>query len=376
MIKIYIQLFISKILYPISYLFPVKKNRVIFKSYDLKYNCNTKYLCEFLNKKHNNEFELVYVVKDDKHAEELNKKGIKTCKNSSLKYHYYMFTSGFIIVNHSYPQYIPKKKNQVSIFTDHGLTLFKYYKTFSEKENKNLKNQNKKFDKLLFSSKLDAFFGKEKFGCNEDRILYSGLPRVSLFFDENFKCEIDIKKQLGIDENIKTILYAPTFRADHKKKKIENDFAKIINACEKRFGGKFIILNRDHNFTLLDDGSKYSKEYIIECNSIEDTQELLYSCDVIISDYSSLIWDVSFSKKPCFLYMYDLDEYQKTWGFNTDPSKWPYPIAKNIDDLCNSIINYNESEYFERIKEFHNYVGLYEKGDSCEQIYDYMKSKM
>lgn len=376
MFKIYIQTIISKILFPISYLFPVKKNRVVFKSYDLKYNCNPKYLCEFLNNKHNGEFELIYVVGNDKFAAPINNKGIKTCMNASLKYHYYMFTSRFIIVNQLYSQYLPKKKNQVSIFTDHGSTLFKYYKTFSDKENENIKTQSKKFDKLLFSSKLDAHFGKQKFGCDEEHILYSGLPRVSLFFDENFKCEIDIKEQLGIDKNVKTILYAPTFRADHKKKRMEDDFAKIIDACEKRFGGKFVILNRDHNFTLMDDGAKYKTKNIFECNSIDDAQELLYSCDVIISDYSSIIWDASFSKKPCFLYMYDLDEYEKTWGFNTEPSKWPFPIAKSINDLFDCIINYNETEYFERIKEFYNYVGLYEKGDSCEQIYEYMKSKI
>lgn len=72
----------------------------------------------------------------------------------------------------------------------------------------------------------------------------------------------------------------------------------------KRFGGEFVLLNRDHNFTLKDDGKKYNADKIYECNTIEDVQILLYSCDVIITDYSSLMWDAAFSKHPCFcIYM-------------------------------------------------------------------------
>lgn len=64
-------------------------------------------------------------------------------------------------------------------------------------------------------------------------MLYSGLPRISLFFDKDFKCEIDYKEILNIPKNKKTILYAPTFRKDHDKKFLEKDFKKIISACEK-----------------------------------------------------------------------------------------------------------------------------------------------
>lgn len=375
MIKEKIQLLVSKILVPVTNLFPIHKNRVIFKSYDLKYNCNTKYMCEYLNTKHKNEFELIYVTANDISNPPLNEKGIKTCKIKSLKYHYYMFTSKFIFVNNSYPQYLPKKKNQTVIFTDHGIDIFKYKKDRSESQLFYIYNENKKVDKFLFSSKLDAKNGKITFGCTDDKIMYTGFPRISPFFDNDFKCS-DIKKILGIEENKKTILYAPTFRKNHKKKFLEDDFEKIILACEKRFGGEFVILNRDHNFTLKDDGTKYNQQKIYECNVIEDVQQLIYSCDVIITDYSSIMWDASFSKHPCFLYMYDLDEYTKTWGFLTDISLWPFPHETDIDKLCDLIIHFDENEYDRKKKEFYDYIGLYENGTACKQVYDYMISQI
>lgn len=374
MIKQRIRYIISKIITPIAYLFPIKKNRVIFKSYDLKYNCNTKYMCEYLNKNHKNEFELIYVTKNNNNNEQFREKGIKFCKVESLKYHYYMFTSRFIFVNHAYPQYLPKKKNQIAIFTDHGVVLFKNLQ-FSEELDDFFHEQYKKIDIFLFSSKLDAKNGKKKFGCTEEKVLYSGIPRVSPFFNPTFNscCKKIVKETLGIEQNKKLILYAPTFRANHEKKFLEDDFSKIISACEKRFGGEFVILNRDHNFTLLDDGKKYeSNQKIYECNIIEDSQELVGACDVIISDYSSIIWDASFSKNPCFLYIYDYEEYTKTWSFFTDINKWPFPKAENIDDFCNLILEYDEQEYNKKIKEFYDYIGLYENGTACEQIYNYM----
>ena len=198
MLREKIEVVLSKLLTPIAYLFPIHTNRIIFKSFDLKYTCNPKYLCEYLNNKHNGEFELIYVTANSNTESLLNEKGIKTCKIKSLKYHYFLFTSKFIIVNHAYPQYLPKKRNQIAIFTDHGIDLFKYLKN-QPHENKNFEiRQYKKIDKFLFSSELDASNGKKKFCCDEGRMLYSGLPRISLFFDKDFKCEIDYKEILNI----------------------------------------------------------------------------------------------------------------------------------------------------------------------------------
>ena len=56
----------------------------------------------------------------------------------------------------------------------------------------------------------------------------------------------------------------------------------------------------------------------------------------------------------------------------TDINKWPFPKAENIDDFCNLILEYDEQEYNKKIKKFYDYIGLYENGTACEQIYNYM----
>ena len=89
MLREKVEVVLSKLLTPIAYLFPIHTNRIIFKSFDLKYTCNPKYLCEYLNNKHNGEFELIYVTANSNTKSLLNEKGIKTCKIKSLKYHYF-----------------------------------------------------------------------------------------------------------------------------------------------------------------------------------------------------------------------------------------------------------------------------------------------
>ena len=62
-------------------------------------------------------------------------------------------------------------------------------------------------------------------------------------------------------------------------------------------------------------------------------QELLAAADMLITDYSSCIWDYSFLYRPCFLYTPDLREYLAKTGFYVDIHEWPFPICENMEDL-------------------------------------------
>ena len=91
------------------------------------------------------------------------------------------------------------------------------------------------------------------------------------------------------------------------------DIERLIANLNKRFGNnKWEIGIRLH--PKLKDVELDIKN-IINLTRYPDIQELLYSADILITDYSSLMWDFSLSKKPCFIYADDLDEYERTHGF-------------------------------------------------------------
>lgn len=353
---------------PISMLFRVKKNKILFKTLNNKYNCNQKYLIEYLHKNYKNDFETVFVTDKKSTQIYLNSKGIQTCKILSLKYFFDMFTAKFIVVNHNLPEYLPKKRSQILINTWHGGGSYKRLI-----DNHTTPLEYDKIDKFVSScSSFSVHNLKEDFFIKDKQLLEIGMPRNDIFFTKTNKIAEKTKEALGIEKSNKIILYAPTFRASHKKEHLSNDFKKIINACESKFGGKFVFVNRDHDFSLDNNADEKNEDFVYEASAIEDTQELICAADIVITDYSSIMWDASFSKAPCFIYAYDLDDYYKIWDFYTPIKEWPYPIGKTIDELVNKILNFDYDEYIKNVNEHHLKLGSFENGTACKQLVDYM----
>ena len=107
----------------------------------------------------------------------------------------------------------------------------------------------------------------------------------------------------------------------------------------------------------------------------EIRQELLAAADMLITDYSSCIWDYSFLYRPCFLYTPDLLEYLAKTGFYVDIHEWPFPICENMEDLEKQIRSFDEEKNRARIMEHHQQMGSYESGHACEAVCSWIKQK-
>ena len=198
------------------------------------------------------------------------------------------------------------------------------------------------------------------------------MARNDLFFhptDE--KRKEAIKHALGIPYDKKVLLYAPTFRDDVSEENYNIDVDKLLDACEKRFGGEFILAVRFHRFAHNAELGSTS-EKIINVNDYDDMQEIIYVSDVVISDYSSLIWDVSIAHKPCFIYAMDLKKYLEDRNFYTPISEWPFPLAESMDGLIENILCFDAQQYEEQVAEHHKALGSYETGTAAKQIADYL----
>ena len=146
------------------------------------------------------------------------------------------------------------------------------------------------------------------------------------------------------------ILYAPTFRGTYREQQhIDNQIVNPIveRAFADKFGKEVVILNRAH--ISKDKSSLELPDSCIDVTSYSDMQELLLACDVLVTDYSSSVWDFSMTGKPGFLFVPDLETYLKTIGFYTPLDKWPFPYAKSINELCDLIKNYNPKEANDKI---------------------------
>lgn len=178
-----------------------------------------------------------------------------------------------------------------------------------------------------------------------------------------------VRSYYGIAEDEKIVLYAPTYRPMEKELSLNSD--RLLAELGKS-GERYCLLYRGHRYQKAEE-LQITGERIVNASDYPDMQELLCAADMMITDYSSSVWDYSFLYRPCFLYVPDLNEYRKLNGFYVDVEDWPFALAQTEEELCRVIANYDETEAIRKIKEHHAYMGNYESGHACEEIAEYIR---
>ena len=267
--------------------------------------------------------------------------------------------------------FLPKRKKQLFLCSWHGGGAYKKVGT----------NQGYAWQKMsrtraantdLYTSACRAFknFVAPSWYADPVRFLECGMPRNDLLIKERYNSALiaDIKRNLGIPTDRKIILYAPTFRGSaHAPEQFAMaiDVEKTIESAEARFGGTFCFAFRCHHTMI---GKTAPLGAVHDMSNCPDMQELLLAADVLISDYSSSIWDFSLMLKPCFLFTPDLEEYESSMDFYVPIHEWPFSYALTNRELEEQILDFDESAYRVRCLSHHRDLGSFERGNACEVV--------
>ena len=357
-------------------IFSINSRRILFESYKGRsYSCNPKYICEYLNEYHTGKYELVWVFNEPDLYKDLP--NIRVIKKNSLKYFYYHMTSRVIIVNMTDAVYIPRRKKQTVINTWHAGGAYKRvglsYETI---QTPLMKWQNKMagMETSWYISSSDYFTKyniKEAYNYN-GKILNSGMPRNDVFFNSVRQNYISCKVRDYFHVKGKIIvLYAPTFRGDYSNTRSISSllpFSSVLGACQERYNKEVVVFNRSHYADMRDYDSEDSR--VINVNNYSDMQELLIASDLLITDYSSSIWDYALTEKPCILYMPDMEEYIVGRGTYTPVDQWPGLITRSEDELIQTILHLDNDVVKHKAEESLMRFGSYEVGTAAEQIYE------
>lgn len=331
-----VKLLVCKLLIVVFYFAPVKSNRIVFINFLGKgYGCNPKYIANEILR-NNLHFDLVWLTND---MDATFPEGIRKIKYSSFKALYELATAKIIITNVKNDLRIKKKSSQYIIQTWHAPYGYKFAEAeatdkLSNNYIKESIENSKMTDLFLSNSVRQSEEYRRAFWC-DCQILEKGLPRNDIYFeDPNFtiKC---VKDRVGISDNAKIILYAPTFRDD-------GDFSVYGLDCNRildYLGNEWVILVRLHpNVNNADVLFEYNNR-IINVSNYSDIQELIVSCDMLITDYSSTMFDACLMNKPVFVFATDIDKYQITRGLKPEFFEIPYVICKDNDMLMEEIQN-------------------------------------
>jgi CDP-glycerol glycerophosphotransferase len=354
-------------------IFPLKPNRIFFDSYNgRQYSCNPKYIFEYLYDKYGMEFNYIWCLNDPTLMPDMYK-NIKIIKWNTILYIFYITTAKIYISNNTGLRIIiPKRKEQIVINTWHGGGAYKrigmmehekhdfIISTFKKKITSNnisyFISSSKKFTDVMSESSL----------VDRKKFLPIGMPRNDILFnDDNNDLVSKVRNLINIPADVGIVLYAPTFRNDaFSEFNMQIDVQGIVDSLLKKYERNFVFMFRSHYLMNFISGTSN----IINVTSYQDMQELLCVSDVLITDYSSSIWDFSFTYKPCFIYAPDLSEYKSAGGFYTPIEEWPFPIAEINEALISNILSFSNEEYIKKIKKHHEDLGSYENGTATKQI--------
>lgn len=347
----------------------ISQNIVVFSAPNRRgITCNPKYILEGLYRECGDSLEY-YWVSDYPETCDFGVLPVTVVKTNSDEHHRITAQAKVYITNDFFPSWAAHRDGQTWINTWHGGINFKhigydYIVTKSLFAEKIFELENREADYYLSAS--DAFTKdfSESFHVSASKFLPFGYPRNDILLRHNDELEKTIRKQLKVGNGTKLVLFAPTFRKGSKVQTFGMDFERLRRSLADRFGGEWVILFRNHGFVK----GRKSERGVIDVSDYADMNELLLVADVLISDYSSCMYDFSLQRKPCFVFATDMDTYVNSdRGFATPPEVWPYPISTDNDSLSQAIVDFGQEAYLTKLDEFYKVAGAHDNGHATER---------
>lgn len=361
---------IIKLINIFFHLFKVNKRKILFECGRGMIDGSPRAIYNYMKEKKLN-YKLVWIINKDVDGSTLN--GTKFYYPHSFGDLYSRATAKYWIKSESIGSIIKKKKNQVYIQTFHGHGAMKKmgYDVTKEKNRKPLEHT-KEWDYLLTNDPLDQKILLSSTGYQKETIMI-GTPLTDYIYqkskDEKFKKSI--KEKLGITNNKPIILYAPTFRDKDLNKKEVN--LKI--SCLKKFNDYNIIL-RLHPLVK----NKVPKEIWKNSNIINgcnypDSADILCITDLLITDYSSIIYEYAILERPILFYAYDLEEYRISRGFDIRyPEDLPGDVVYNEKELYEYILNLkNNKNNIKKLRNFNKKFNYLNDGNVCKKFVELLE---
>ncbi len=345
--------------------FKIKENQVAFVSLESKYL--------------DSDMKLIYdVLKQDK---QLNlKKVVIEYDQQGIKQNFlYMLNciQQLFVINTSKVVIIRDNNYVVSTFKREGVNVIQVWhacgaiKKFGNALAR--KYPIKNYDYVIANSSYWKKPYSEAFSVKEENVVVTGMPRVDCLFDDNYlkvsKNKLLAKYPMLKDKKI--ILYAPTFRGNIYQgfSMLPFDGEKLINS----FDENTYLIYKLH--PLLKNVCLPQHPRIIDMFN-EDTHELFALSDLLISDFSSIVFDYSILNKTMYFYVPDLNDYLKDVGCYVNTDLFPGRICKNIDELIQGI----QKNEVGNLEAFKNMFFEYQDGKNTkrvvELIYDILKKSL
>ena len=350
--------------------FPIKNNKIVISSYFGRgYGDNAKYIIDELLKA-SEVYDIVWLLKDVSNSLPCSLRALKYGSFSAI---FEITTAKAWIDNCRKPIYVRKRRKQFYIQTWHGGGAQK------KCENDSVEVLNSKYVESAIndSAMADLMISDSRFMTElyhrsfwyDGPVFECGYPRYDILLKYDEALASKVYAYYGIDRDKELVLYAPTFRADYSFDAYNIDFERLKTNLNKRFRKDFVILVHLHpNVANVEGGINYDGRTVINSTFYPDTQELIAVSSILIGDYSSINYDFSLKRLPVFRYTSDLEAYRNDRDLYFAFDEYPYPYARDNDELENLILNFDQERYLSNLNAFFDKLGAVVTDDASENV--------
>lgn len=364
-------------------LLPIKKNKIVFDNFSGGgYGDDPKYICEEL-RKCGRRLDLVWLLRKD-----IKRRGtpdipsdVRIVPYGTIRSMYEMMTA-HIWVDNVKTTYKPvKRKGQFYLQTWHASMGIKPVERDARKTLPKAYLRISRADGAI----TDLMYSNNNFCRNQFRraFYYSGkvlkcsVPRCSVLYSGSETAGRKVRSFFGIPDDLEMVLYAPTLRSDGDASVCRFDYRRFLGTLKKqyaRFMGleiekEFVMLLRLHPGMADKSGRISFGDGILNATFYPDIQELLAASGVLLTDYSSCMFDAAFVKKPVFLYTPDYEAFcRDDRGVYFSCRELPFGFNGSEEELNEYVRHFSYERYVKNCESFFDRIGLEEDGTGAEQV--------
>lgn len=335
----------------------VNEHQILFMSYSGRQFSDSPreaYL-SFLDDERFKDYTLIWALNEPEKIPELDNK--HKIKANSLVYFIKLIESKYWISNASIDRLVPiKHPKNIYIQFWHGIPM----KHLGPKYEKNLSNlvsnwyRNVEFDYLFSYGPYDKKIMADIFPKSKKILEVGQLRKRSVDRREKQTSVQQARKKLGIKNDKPILLYVPTFREYHPTMStgFSEDFLRELSK-------DYHIIYRGHYFSIggMVNGIQVENEISLYL--------LFIAADVLVTDYSSVMFDFAVMNKPIYLYQPDLKEYTYRRGLYLGGKQLKLPIAYSEQMLRS---NMREDYNIKRVNAMNRKFNPHNKDEAWESL--------
>jgi CDP-glycerol glycerophosphotransferase len=230
-----------------------------------------------------------------------------------------------------------------------------------------------RWDLLLSPNEVSTPRLRQAFGYDGE-VLESGYPRNDLLSSPRLaEVGARVRAELEIAEGVTTVLYAPTWRDDDVLRDTTSDVPFALDPARfaASLGPGRVLLARAHN--LATGRSRMAEmQGVRDVSYYPDVRDLYAAADVMVTDYSSVMFDFAITGRPIIFYPYDLDRFRdEIRGFYFDLfSEAPGPVVHTQEELFEALRNVpsGSAEHADRYTDFRRTFTALEDGHATDRV--------